>query len=173
MKKILNVFAIMFAAFILVFSTPMVLAQTSPQEGLCVGAEAGVTPSSPFYFADGLLEDISLALTADTENKISKELEQACEKLAELEIEVAEGDSDNAQDAAEEYQELMAELKEEIAEMQAENSKEALKQQLELEQDIDDLDDEVEELENSLKIKIEVEGQITPEQQALIDSILA
>src|SRR3989338_137480 len=173
MKKILNLFAIMFVAFALVFSMPVVLAQTSPQEGICAGVEAGVMPSSPFYFADGVLEDLNLALTSDTDKKVAKELENACEKLAELEKEANEGDMDNAQDATEEYQEIMAELKEEIQEIQAETSEEVLKKQLELEQNIENLDDEIDEIENSLKIKIEVEGQITPEQQALIDSILA
>ena len=173
MKTQLNGFLILAMAFMMVFSMPVVLAQTSPQEGICTGVEAGVTPSSPFYFADNLAEDISLALTADTENKISKELGNACEKLAELEQEVAEGDSDNSQDAAEEYQEIMAELRGEISEIQDDNSKEALKTQLELEQDVEELDDEIEEIKSSLKIKIEIEGQVTPEQQALIDSILA
>src|SRR3989344_3287923 len=173
MKKILSMFAIMFAAFTLVFSMPVVLAKTSPQEGLCAEVEAGVMPSSPFYFADGVLEDLNLALTSDTDKKVAKELENACEKLAELEKEANEGDMDNAQDATEEYQEIMAELKEEIQEIQAETSEETLKKQLELEQDIEDLDDEIDGIKNSLKIKIEVEGQITPEQQALIDSILA
>src|SRR3989338_7226553 len=173
MKKVLSMFAIIFAAFALVFSMPIVLSQTSPQEGLCAGVEARVTPSSPFYFLDGFAEDISLALTTDSDKKISKELESACEKLAELEKEANEGDMDNAQDATEEYQEIMAELKEEIQEIQAETSEEVLKKQLELEQNIENLDDEIDEIENSLKIKIEVEGQITPEQQALIDSILA
>lgn len=47
--------------------------------------DAGITPDSPFYFADKWSKQLTLMLTFKAENKVQKSLQYAKERLAEVE----------------------------------------------------------------------------------------
>lgn len=68
------------------FTAGTALAQAEATEDAEVGAGAGLTPDSPFYFLDDLWDSIRLTLTFNAERKAERRLEFAQEKLAEAEI---------------------------------------------------------------------------------------
>ncbi|QVK21614.1 hypothetical protein KHQ82_04635 [Mycoplasmatota bacterium] len=72
MKKLLIVFTLLFT----------LLPVVSAEDG---DVNAGMTPDSPFYFLDKLIEDLDLALTFDEVSKTEKFIAYAKERLAEAE----------------------------------------------------------------------------------------
>lgn len=165
MKRLLSVFV----AMILVLSVP-VMAQEPAVPEL---PEPGTTPDSALYFLDLALDNLALALTFDSDARIEKELEIAEERLAEVRAMILEGELEAMARAEGEHGKVFAKLKEEVKEVEDGTSEVELKKELEIERKIKRHGEKVEDVEKELKVKIEIEGEITPEQQALIDSILA
>ncbi len=165
MKKLLSVFV----AMLLFLSVP-VMAQEPAVPEL---PEPGTTPDSALYFLDLALDNLALALTFDSDARIEKELEIAEERLAEVRTMALEGEFEAMTKAEGEHGKVFAELKEEVKEVENGDSEVELKKELEIERKIKRHSEKVEDVEKELKVKIEIKGEITPEQQALIDSILA
>jgi len=66
--------------------------------------DPGITPDSPFYFADTWGKQISLMFTFKAENKVQKALHYADERLAEIDAMIAKNKIKAATRAANEYQ---------------------------------------------------------------------
>ncbi|MFC2066344.1 DUF5667 domain-containing protein [Chloroflexota bacterium] len=78
------------------------------QEGEAL-PDPGITPDSPFYFADKWGKQISLMFTFKAENKVQKALQYADERLAEVDAMIAKNKVKEATEAA------VAKIKEEAA----------------------------------------------------------
>lgn len=133
---------------------------------------AGITPDSFLYFLDVALDNINLLLTFDPAEKAKKGLDIARERLMEVREMVKAGKIDASQIAQREHANVLNIVQSSIREIERDNSTQEIEEEIEIEKELEEHKTEVEEVEAELKIKIKVEGKITPEQQALLESIL-
>jgi hypothetical protein len=133
----------------------------------------GTTPDSALYFLDLAMENLGLALTIDNDARIEKELEMAEERLSEAKEMALENNLEDMAKAEEKNDKILTKLKSELGNVNANNSTEELKKQLKIEQKINAHDVKVKNVKNELKLKIEVSGNLTNEQQQLLDSLIA
>jgi len=134
---------------------------------------AGTTPDSFLYFLDIALDNINLALTFDSGEKARKGLDVARERLMEAREMVKAGKIDASQIAQREHANALTTVQNSIKGIERVNSTEKVEEEIEIEKELEEHKTEIEEVRGELKVKIEVEGKITPDQQALIDSVLA
>jgi len=134
---------------------------------------AGVTPDSFLYFLDVALDNINLALTFDSGEKARKGLDIARERLMEVREMVEAGKIDASQIAQSEHANALNVVKNSVREIERPNSTEEIEEEIEIERELEEHKTEIEEVIGELRVKIEVKGEITPEQQVLVDSILA
>lgn len=156
MKKILSLLLI-----VMIFAVPV-----SSQEETQL-TKAGTTPDSLFYFLDTAMEKISLAMTFNANTKAEKRLEMAEERLSEVEEMALKGKIKAMTKAEEGHKKLLMKVQEKI-EMSDDSEMKS-----ELEMKFQSHNERISEVKNELKIKIEFEGEITEEQQVLVDSIMA
>jgi len=135
--------------------------------------DPGITPDSPFWGIDKAFEQLSLFLTTSPEAKSIKGLEIASERLAEIKVMISENKLKATIKAQEAHGKILVKVKKNINKIEEDNSTEEIKEIIEIEKELQDHKNEVDQVFGELKIKIKIEGEITPEQQALIDSILA
>jgi len=135
--------------------------------------EPGTTPDSVLYFLDVAADNLALAMTLNDDAKIEKQLEIAEERLAEAKAMAEKGDINAMKKAADKHGEMLVKLKTEIKNIENGDSESELKKEIEIQQKINEHSDKIMEVRDGLKIKIKVKGDITAEQQELIDSILA
>ncbi len=133
---------------------------------------AGVTPDSFLYFLDKAFDNIGLALTFDSAEKSKKGLNIARERLMEVREMAVANKLRAAQAAQREHARALASVQSSIGKIESTNVTEELEEEIELERELEEHEEEVETVTNELKVKIEVKGEITPEQQALVDSVL-
>jgi plastocyanin len=156
MKKILSLLLI-----VMIFAVPV-----SSQEETQL-TKAGTTPDSLFYFLDTAMEKISLAMTFNANTKAEKRLEIAEERLSEVKEMALKGEIKAMTKAEEGHKKLLMKVQEKI-EMSDDSEMKS-----ELEMKFQSHNERISEVKNELKIKIEFEGEITEEQQVLVDSIMA
>ena len=149
---------------ILMLILPVVTAQQS--------TDAGVTPDSFLWGLDKALDQLTLLLTFDKGEKAKKGLEIARERLLEVKEMVEENKLEAAEKAKEEHGNLLNKVKESIKELEEDNSTEEIEEELEIEKELEEHEDGVEKVNTELKVKIKIEGTITDEQSALINSLL-
>ncbi|MBU5537055.1 MAG: DUF5667 domain-containing protein [Candidatus Aenigmatarchaeota archaeon] len=133
---------------------------------------AGVTPDSFLYRLDAAIDNIRYLLTFDSAAKAKVGLEIARERLLEVKEMIAKNKIEAAQKAQKEHAKTLEKVKSSITTLSRDNSTRELTETLELEKEIEEHEEEVNTISGELRIKIEVKGKITPEQQALIDSFL-
>ena len=133
----------------------------------------GITPDSPFWGIDKAFEQLSLFLITSPETKSIKGLEIASERLAEIKEMIEENKLEAAEKAEESHGKTLAKVEENIDKIEEDNSTEEIKEVIEIEKELQDHKNEVDQVFGELKIKIEIEGELTQEQRDLIDSILA
>ncbi len=165
MKKIL-VMMFLFSFLALGVMVPMISAQEELEN-------PGVTPDSPLWGLDRALEQIQLLLTIGSSSKAKIGLEIANERLAEIKEMIEENKLGAAEKAKENHGKALGKVKERIEGIEDEDSEEEIKEVIEVEKELDEHEQEVEQISGELKIKIKIKGELTEEQQALIDSILA
>lgn len=136
-------------------------------------ANPGITPDSALYFLDLAIENLGLALTFNNQVKIEKELDIAEERLAEAR-EMALKNNLNAMAKAEEkHEETLTKIKSELNEIKGDNSTDELEKELEIEEQINDHGEKIKAVKKELKLEININGELTPEQKKLIDSLIA
>lgn len=135
--------------------------------------EAGITPDSFLYFLDVALDNINLALTFDSGEKARKGLDIARERLIEVREMVNRNKLDAAQAAQREHSNALRVVQNSIKGIEKTSSTQEIEEKIEIEKELEEHKTEIEEITGELKVKIEVEGKITPDQQVLIDSVLA
>lgn len=135
--------------------------------------DPGTTPDSFFYFLDIAMDNLALAMTFNSDDKIEKELEIAEERLAEARAMAENGDIQGMQDATDEHGKILSKLKVHMKDIENGDSEGELEKEIKIQQKIKEHSDKIEDVKNELKIKIKIKGEITPEQQEMIDSIIA
>ena len=152
-----------------------VLAQeTSPEASSETSLpDPGTTPDSFFYFMDTLAENMALAATFDADAKIEKRLEIAQEKLAEARAMALEKKMAAMEKANEKHGQMLAKLKTDLKEIENGDAEAELRKELEIERKMRKHSRNIDEVKDELRVKIEFSGELTPEQQELISSILA
>lgn len=165
MKMIIKTIAI-FLVFVLIL--PLAVAQQAQESN-----DPGVTPDSFFWGLDKAIDQLSLLLTFDKGEKARKGLEVARERLLEVKLMIEENKLDAADKANDDHGKNLLKVKESVKELEKDDSLEEIKELIEIEKELEEHDDDVEETFGELKVKIEVEGEITQQQRNLIESILS
>ncbi|MFH1455748.1 MAG: DUF5667 domain-containing protein [archaeon] len=126
--------------------------------------DAGLTPDNPFYFLDVIWDDIVIAFSFNEENRIRKELEITNERMEEVKLMAENGDYTSMKKASENHARIMIKIQNEVQSMENEQVQEQYQQQYDM------MKIQINEVTNTIKIK--VKGDISEEDQALIDSIV-
>lgn len=135
--------------------------------------DPGVTPDSFLYGLDVALDKIDLLLTFDQAEKSRKGLEIAQERLLEVRAMGEENKLDAIEKAQKEHDDAMENVASSLSKLEKENSTEELEDTVEIEKEFEEHKKRIEEVRGELEIKIKIKGEITPEQQALMDDILS
>lgn len=154
----------------LLFLTLSVLAEEVNGEEL---VDAGITPDSLFYFLDTLSENIELAFTFNKELAFEKKLEFAEERLAEARKLSLEVKLKGVQIAQEKYSKLILELKSDIDKIGNDDEVEELKIKLRIEEKVREHERKIEAVNNDIKLKFEIKGELTEEKRAELDALIA
>ncbi|MBW3004546.1 hypothetical protein KY310_01830 [Candidatus Woesearchaeota archaeon] len=129
--------------------------------------EAGTTPDSFLWNLDLALERLDLLLTFDESEEAKKELENARERLLEVQAMVAENDVEAAEEAQAVHDEIMADVEETLETMGNGDGEQELAEQVELEEKLNEHRMLVQKVEgNMLKTK-----GLTAEQQAKVQTM--
>ena len=134
--------------------------------------DPGVTPDSFLWGLDKALEQLALLLTFDEGEKAKKGLEIARERLLEIKEMIEENKLEAAAKAKDEHGKTLVKIKQSVKEIEEDDSTEEIKEVIEIEKELEEHDEEVEQTFGELKVKIKIEGEVTPQQTALIESIL-
>ena len=134
--------------------------------------DAGVTPDSFLWGLDKAIDQLTLLLTFDKGEKAKKGIEIARERLLEVKEMIEENKLEAAEKAKEEHGRTLVNVKEKVKEIEKDSSTEEIREIIEIEKELEEHEDNVEEVNTELKVKVKVEGTITEEQKALINSIL-
>ncbi len=130
----------------------------------------GIGPDSIFYGLDIAIERIDLALTFNKAKRAEKGLEYAKERLAEVQEMIREKKIEAARIAQKAHDEELIEVEKEIEELSEENATEELKTVIELSEEVNIHKMIVEHMSQAL---IKIKGELTEEQQAMIDNIIS
>lgn len=135
--------------------------------------DPGVTPDSPFYGLDIALDRISLLIASFRGPQVHslKGLEIAQERLAEARAMAEQGKFEGMARAEREHGRTLLMVKERIKDIEHVNATKECEAKIELERECAKHRERVERFCSELKV--EIEGNVTSEQQALIDSILS
>jgi hypothetical protein len=161
---------ILYSAILLVLlAMPMTMAQEAPEVEL---PDPGITPDSFLYFLDLALDNLALALTFDNDAKIEKSLSIAEERLSEARTMALEGKVEAMSKAEGEHGKAMKKIKTQLEDIDDSDSEGELEKELKVENKIQRHTVKVNEVRDELKVKIKIKGEITPEQDALVESVL-
>ncbi len=159
------------ALLLLILVLPIVTAQeTTPPPLPTQGS--GITPDSFLWGLDRALDQLNLLLTFDQGEKAKKGIGIARERLLEVREMIEENRLEAAEKAKEDHGRLLNQVKESLQNLEKDNSTEEIVEELEIEKELKEHEDKVEEVNAELKIKIKIEGTITEEQKALVNSLL-
>lgn len=135
--------------------------------------DAGITPNSQLYFLDKAIDNINLALTFDQDEKAKKGLNIARERLLETREMINENNVEGAQIAISGHRDAMNAVQSSVGEIEQDDSMEEIENEIIIGREVEEHITEIEDVIEESKIKIEVKGELTPEQQELVDSLLA
>ena len=134
--------------------------------------DPGVTPDSFLWGLDKAFDQITFLLVAGDVDKAKKGLEIAEERLAEIREMIKENKLEEAEKAQEAHGKILLKVKEKVEEVEDDDLLQKIEKVIEIEKELEENDDDIEQTFGELKVKIEIEGEITQEQKDLIDSIL-
>lgn len=134
--------------------------------------DPGTAPDSFLWELDKAFDQISLLLTTDDTDKAKKGLEIAEERLAEIRKMIEENKLEAVGKAKEAHGKTLLKVKNNVEHLEEDDSLGEIEKVIEIEKDLEEHDEKVEQIFGELKVKIEIEGEITQEQRDLINSIL-
>ncbi|HIG52150.1 hypothetical protein CXT76_01445 [Candidatus Parvarchaeota archaeon] len=124
---------------------------------------AGITPDNGIGWAlDKTFENLELFFTFNKAKKIKIRLEHGKERLEEIKEMIDEDKVEDAEKAEKKHEKIIIKIESDIKDLEEEE--EEIGDITEVEDEIDSQDDEIKEIKN--KIKIKIEGELTPEQNA-------
>ena len=156
---------IIFGVLLIVLIYPVNAQQTTT-------TDPGVTPDSFLWGLDKAFDQITLLLATGDVDKAKKGLEIAEERLAEIREMIEENKLEEAEKAQKAHGKTLLKVKEKVEEVEEDDLLQEIEKVIEIEKELEEHDDDVDQTFGELKVKIEVEGEITQEQKDLIDSIL-
>jgi hypothetical protein len=133
---------------------------------------AGITPDSFLYPLDVALDQISLLLTFDPGAKARKSLQIARERLLETREMILKNKLKAAERARIEHEKMLKLAQSELKVLNRTNSTQELKETTEIEKEIEEHEVEIEQVMGQAKVKISVEGKLTPEMKQTIDEFM-
>jgi len=145
--------------------SPVVYAQEN-------AVDPGITPDSFLYGLDVALDKIDMLLTFDQAKKSKKGLKIAQERLQEVREMAIKNKLEAMGRAQREHDDVLETVMVSVANIEKENSTEEIKAEIEIEKELEKHKQKIEEVRGELEIKIKVKGEITPQQQGIIDEIL-
>ena len=145
---------IIFGVLLIVLIFPVNAQQTTT-------TDPGITPDSFLWGLDKAFDQITLLLTTGDVDKAKKGLEIAEERLAEIREMIEENELEAAEKAQEAHGKTLLKVKEKVNKVEEDDSLEEIEKVIELEKELEEHDENVEQTFGKLKIKIEIEGQIT------------
>src|SRR3989338_4686963 len=131
---------------------------------------AGVTPDSPLWGLDIAIERLELFLAGGDTEKVKVGLKHANERLLEVNIMIEKNKLDDAEEAKVKHEEKLREVKEKIKKINGDDEW-AIENEVEIEREVEKQEQEIEELKSRIKIKIK--GNLTAEQHAALDALIA
>ncbi|MFQ6137312.1 MAG: DUF5667 domain-containing protein, partial [Candidatus Hydrothermarchaeales archaeon] len=134
--------------------------------------DPGITPDSFLYGLDVALDQISLLLTFDEGAKARKGLEIAEERLLEVREMAEENKLEAMERAQREHSNALGTVTSAVRGLERANSTEEIEDEIEIEKELEEHRTKIEMIRGELKVKIKIKGNVTAEQQAMIDSIL-
>ena len=155
-----------------VFITVLVMVLSNVHIAFAQVQEPGITPDSPLWGFDVFFDQVSLFFAFDATSKAKLSIKIADERLAEVKVMIENKKNDEAESARREHGNFLNVAKDSIRALSRTNSTEELEDEIEVERKLLEHENEVEEVTSELKIKIKVKGELTAEQQELINSIL-
>lgn len=166
MKKIIGIVL----AVLMLFSLPVAFAQETDETADIELEEVdpGVTPDSPVWGLERAMEKISLAFTFDKAEKARKRLENANERLAEVDAMIKAKKMEAAEKAEKAHDEELDAVAEDLEELEDGGTDEELKDAIEIETLIKGHQVALQ----NIRSKLEREG-LTEEQQAKFGEIVA
>ncbi|SES69255.1 hypothetical protein SAMN04488587_0620 [Methanococcoides vulcani] len=135
--------------------------------------DAGITPNSQLYFLDKATDNINLALTFDQDEKAKKGLNIARERLLETREMINENNVEGAQIARSGHEDVMNAVQSSVGEIEQDDSMEEIEDEIIIDKEVEEHITEIEDVIEETKIKIEIKGDLTSQQQELINSLLA
>jgi len=163
----------MYKIFVLLLSTIIVISLSTTPVFAQEQVSAGITPDNFLYGLDVAIDNLRLALTSGDLEKARLSLEIAEERLLEVKAMIEQNKLPEAQVAQAEHDNNLAVTETAVEQITRENASEEIKAEIEVEKELKQHKKKVETVSGELKIKLKVRGEITPDQQALVDSILA
>ena len=146
---------------LMILILPIVNAQQTAQPA----EDPGVTPDSFLWGLDKALDNLNLLLTFDKGEKAKKGIEIARERLLEVREMIEENKLEEAEKAQEAHGKTLLKVKEKVKEVEEDDSLQKIEKVIEIEKELEEHDDVVEQTFGELKVKIEIEGEITQEQK--------
>ena len=156
---------VVFLAF-LVSLSPFAVAQADT-------VPAGTTPDSFLYGLDVALDQIKLLLTFDNAEQARVGLSIARERLSEVREMALQNKVEAMKRGQAEHRNSLAAVRASVSDLSRINSTQEITEEIEIEKELEEHDEEVETVSQEIEVKIKIRGNITVEQQALIDSVLS
>ncbi len=161
MKRTLSVLI-----FLLMLIPAATCAQVNVSDDTVKLVDPGTTPDNFWYYLDVAMDNLALAVTFNTDDKINKSLEIAEERLAEAKAMAEKGDHEAVEKAEEEHLKAMSQLKGEIKDLQDNDPEKALEEKLKIKVKVKQYDDKLDEID------VKLNGNLTEEQKAYFLAIL-
>lgn len=156
----------------IVFLLSVILALPIANSQQQVRGDTGITPDSFMWGLDKALDQLGLLLTFDKGEKAKKGIEIARERLLEVREMVEANKLEMAEKAKEEHGKALANVKQRVKEVEKDNATEEIEEIIEIEKELEWHENDVEDIDTELKFKMEINGEATEEQKALISLFL-
>ncbi|VVB60615.1 Uncharacterised protein [uncultured archaeon] len=144
---------------------------TSGVNAINTGAPS-IAPDSVFWGLKNAFDRLSLALTFNPQSRAEKGLQIAEERLREFRKMAEKGDVAAAEKAKASYDDYVQKAKTAAGGISENNKTVEMEKQIEIQNKVEEFESHVENESAALKVKIEVHGNLTPEQKAFIDSLV-
>lgn len=133
--------------------------------------DPGILPDSFLWGLDKAFDSLSLALTANNEEKAKKGISIAMERISELKVMIDQNKIEHSVKAKEATSETLLKVKENIAKVEKTDSKQELETTVSIESELDEVEDELKELKE-VEIRIKIKGDLSPEKLQQLENLV-
>jgi len=134
--------------------------------------DPGITPDSPIWGIDKALEQIGLLLIRSPEAKAARGLEIAHERLLEVKVMIEENKLGAVARAERAHNKTLLRVRQNIQNIEDEDAEVEIDKELEFEARLKRHTENVRNVRAELRIKIKIQGELSEEQQLLLDEFL-